>query len=327
MLKRQVVPLSRTASVVPWALAHDGRSFFASVYSSTFSGVARISATKLQMTKIRAFPDAEDDQAGGAFDGRWLVWREYHGFDTFDDFTVWAWDSRTGQVRQIGASTRSPSGAFWGSPWRDADVRQGVATWAQGIGPDGLAAVHVYNLHSDQGMVVREGHPLGPFLLAGHLVAWPESSAPGAETRMYVANAVSGTRVRVPRALRVLRGVSGLATDGRRIAYPDDSYKTLWWAPSLHRKAQEIVAARGLNHIDNSVQIAGPYIGFGMWPRFFVGDARRRRYLQISGRGGYTEVDGRSLLVVYSSPVKELHPILKIAFVPLRDLPPIPACS
>jgi len=55
VLEHHVVPLSRTTSLVPWAMAHDGRSFFGSVYSPAFSGVARISATAKQMTRIRAY--------------------------------------------------------------------------------------------------------------------------------------------------------------------------------------------------------------------------------------------------------------------------------
>jgi hypothetical protein len=327
VLVRHVVPLSRTTSVVPWALTHDGRSFFANVYSSSFSGVARIDVRADRVAAIKAFPDAVNDQADGAFDGRWLVWHEYHGFTSFDDFTTWAWDSRTGELRQIGAATRAPVGGFWESPWRRPDVRRGIAAWAQGIGPDGLMAVHVHDLRSGRDLVVRRGHAQGPFLLAGHLVVWPESPAPDTETRMYAASAVTGSRVPPPPALRRVRGISGLATDGRRVAFPNDSYKSLWWSPSLHSIPRKIVAAHGLNYVDNSVRIGGRYIGFGMQPRVFVADTKSHRYIEISGRGGYVDVDRTSLLVAYSSRVKELHPILKIAFVPLHDLPPMPACA
>ena len=38
-------------------------------------------------------------------------------------------------------------------------------------------------------------------------------------------------------------------------------------------------------------------------------------------------VDSTALLVTYGPTKKVLHPVLRMAFVPLRDLPPIPACS
>jgi hypothetical protein len=327
VLAQHVVPLSRTTALVPWTLGHDGRSFFASVYSAHFAGVARISARTNRITKIKAFPGPMNDQADGAFDGRWLVWHEYHGFSSFDDFTTWAWDSRTGTLKQIGTATSAPSGGFWASPWRGPDVRRGIATWVQGTGPDGLTAVHVYDLHRGRDSVVRKGHAQGSLLLAGHLVAWPESPSPGAETRMYVASAVTGSRVAAPRALRSLRGVSGLATDGRRIAYPNGSYKSLWWSPSLRATPQRIVAARSLNYIDNSVQVGGRYVGFGMQPRIFVADTQTHRYLELSGRGGYTGVDRTSLLVLYAGRSKALEAPSRIAFVPMRALPPMPACA
>jgi hypothetical protein len=327
VLRRHIVPLSRTTSLVPWGLAHDGRSFFATVYSPAFSGVARISATKRQMTRIKAFPDPSFDQADGTFDGRWLVWNEYHGFDSFDDFTTWAWDTQTRKLTQIGAATRGPDGRLWESPWREPDVRGGIATWLQGSGPDELMDVHLYDLRSGEDRVIHSGHAQGSFLLAGHLVAWPESPSPGAETQIYAASTVTGGSVPAPRALRGLHGVSGLATDGRRIAYPDGPYKSLWWSSSLSSAPRKILAAGGLNHIDNSVQIGGRYIGFGIQPRVFVADTKKRRYVELSHSGGWTELDARSLLVLYATGSKALAAVAPIALVPLRDLPPMPACS
>jgi len=40
-LSHHVTAVSKTTAMVPLALAHDGRSFFAEVYSPRFSGVAR----------------------------------------------------------------------------------------------------------------------------------------------------------------------------------------------------------------------------------------------------------------------------------------------
>ena len=327
ILARHVVPLSRTTRLVPWALAHDGRSFFGTVHSSTFSGVARISATSSAMTRIRAFPDPDNDQADGAFDGRWLVWNEYHGFDSFNDFTTWAWDAQTRELRQIGAATRGPSGDFWQGPWRQPDVRHGIATWAQGSGPDDVAAVHVYDLRAGSDRIIHTGHGQGSFLLSGHLVAWPESLSRGAETRMQVASTRTGNLVPTPPALRGARGVSGLATDGRRIAYPNGAYTSLWWSSTLRASPRKIISSRGSTHIDNSVQIGGRYVGFGIQPRVFIGDTKTRRYLKIAAHGGWTRIDSRSLLVLFGTGSDAVDPVAPIAFAPLRDLPPMPACS
>lgn len=320
------MPLSRSVSLDPWTLAHDGRSFFATVYSPDFSGVARVDVPTARITRIKAFPEPTNYQADGAFGGRRLVWSEYHGFDSFDDFTVWSWDSWTGKLRKIGGATHAPDGRLWPSPWRQPDVRSGIATWAQGAGPDGRTAVHVFDLRSGLDRVVRVGRTQGSFLLDGNVAAWPESRASGGTAKMRAASALTGEPVRVPRALGALRGVSGLATDGRRIAYPNASYTSLWWASSLRTKPREILAAKDGGHVDNSVQVGRRYVAFGIQPRLFLGDTRTHRYVQIGAHSGWARLDARSLLVLYATGSKALDARAPIAFVSLRDLPPLPAC-
>ncbi|HZC31211.1 MAG TPA: hypothetical protein VE261_06795, partial [Gaiellaceae bacterium] len=118
VLRRHVVAITKTTPMVPIALARDGHSFFAEVHSASFAGVARIDTTTGSLAKIKEFPDSQFDQAWGAFDGRWLVWNEYHGYDNFNDFTTWAWDAQTHALTQLGAATRASDGQFWESPWR-----------------------------------------------------------------------------------------------------------------------------------------------------------------------------------------------------------------
>jgi hypothetical protein len=310
-------------------LGHDGRSFFATVYSRRgFSGVAGINAKSGQMTRIKRFPSRGSYQAGGAFDGRWLVWNQWHGFSSFDDFTTWAWDSRTGRLLRIGSARRGPNGSFWPSPWRSPDVRDRVATWTQGSGPNGLTDVHVYNLKSTHGTVIHTGHSQGAFLLSGRLVAWPESPGPNAYTKMYTASTATGKPVSAPVALRGLAGVSGLATNGDAIAYPDRSFKSLWWSPSLQQPPQEIASASRLHYIDNSVQIGRRYLGFGEQPALFVGDTKMHRYTKIGDHNGWILVDDHTLLVLQpSSMSKSLYARNTIAVIQTNDIPPLPTCS
>ena len=318
MLSHHVVALSRSTSLVPLALARDGHSFFATIYSRRFSGVGEIDARTSAVTRIKAFPDPQLDQAWAAYAGRWLVWNEYHGFDSFNDFTTWAWDTQAHRLTQLGAATRRPSGQYWDSPWHGPDVRGGTAVWVQGVGPDQLGDVHAYNLRTGRDVIVRHGHPGGAFLLDHHVLVWAEASAPGVPTRMHAASALTGAPARLPRAFRMLRNVTGLQTDGQRIAYPDAHYKSLWWSPSPGAKPFEVVATRHLDHVDNSVQVGGRYIGFGIQPRVFVGDTKTRRYIEITPHGGWTRVDARSLLVLYATGAKAFDARAPIAFVPLN---------
>jgi hypothetical protein len=327
VLSHHIVALSRSTALVPIALARDGHSFFASIYSRRFSGVGEVDERTSVVTRIKAFPDPQFDQASAAYSGRWLVWNEYHGYDTFNDFTTWAWDTQAHKLEQLGAATRAPSGQFWDSPWRGPDVRDGLATWVQGIGPDQLGAVHAYNLRTGNDLVVRQGHPGGAFLLDGGTVVWVEASARGVPARMHAASALTGAQVPLPRALQTLRDVTGLQTDGSRIAYPDAQYRSLWWARSPRDDPYEVVSPRHLHHLDNSVQVAGRFVAFGMHPDLFLAEPSLRRYVELTNRGGFAWVNSAALLVVYGPTKKVLHPILRMSFVRLRDLPPMPACA
>jgi hypothetical protein len=320
------VGVSRRASVIPWAGGGDGRTFFASLYLRSFSGVVRIDARTSHVTRIRSFPSARNDQADGSFDGRWLVWNEYHSLtDFFADFTTFAWDSRTGSVRQIGRARRDANGDFWPGPWRQPDVRGGLATWAQGTGPAGAGEVHVYDLRAGVDRVVRSGHPQGSFFLAGPIVVWPESLRPGTTTTMRAADARTGEGVPTPPALAQLRGVSGLFTDGRAIAYPNARYTELWWSPSPNTRPRRIYRTkRAADHVDNSVRVAGRYIIFGSQPIGYLVDTRTRRYMPMGVLGD--AIDRRAVIVSPPTTGKALHPRSTIMFVPFRSLPRLPRC-
>ena len=189
---------------MPFALAHDRRSFFAAIHRQASRGSRRSTRERVRSGTSRRSRIRPLDQADGAFDGRWLVWSEYHSLSGLDDFTVWAWDSRSGQVTQIGAASGASAGEFWPSPLRAPDALNGIATWVQGTGPEGIAAVHVYDLRTGRGTIIHRGHAQGSFLVGRRLVGWPESPGPGRVTRMRVASALTGKSGKVPRALRAL---------------------------------------------------------------------------------------------------------------------------
>jgi hypothetical protein len=317
-----LVALSRHVSMVPWTLGHDGRTFFASLYSKKFSGVVRVDASTSRYTPIRRFPNAHNDQADGSFDGRWLVWNEYHSLSNWDDFTTWSWDSHTGQVRQIGAARRSPSGDFWPSSWRQPDVRDGLATWTQGAGPNGLGDVHVVELVSGRDRIVRQGHPEESFFVAGGVVVWPESMKPDALSEMKAADAHTGRPVAPPPGLLKLRGGMAFGTDGTAYAFPGPDWLSLNWSPSMDKAPQLLFSSRLGHPVDNSIQAAGRYVSFGVAPHLYLADTKTKCYVELNP-GGWTRLDATSLVILKPSKVKANHALCDIVFVRLSVLPPM----
>jgi hypothetical protein len=326
VLNSGLVGLSRRASVVPLALANDERSFFAEIYTKAYSGVVEMNARTGRYTEIKSFPDPVNDQTSGSFDGRWLVWDEYHSLNGLDDFTVWSWDSRTGRLRQIGAATRSPGGVFWPSSWQAPVALNGYATWEQGAGENGLGDVHVVDLGNGRGRVVRRGHVGGSFLVDGSLVVWPESMKPGALTVMRAASATTGRAVATPLALRNLRGGLAPVTDGKALAYETDKWRSLWWSPSIDVAPRRVFSTTTPDFIDNWVHLAGRYVSFTVWHKAYLADTSSGRYIQISP-GGDTHLGAKSLALSKPPKTKTMHALKDVVFLPLKSLPPIPPCE
>jgi hypothetical protein len=311
---RHLVPLPKSVAVYPFAFGHD-HSFFASVHSRHgFSGIVRIDGDSGYMTEIKAFPHVPLVQAGGGFDGRWLVWTVWPGQgEASVPWTIWAWDSRTGRIWKVGAARRHRDGA-WDRTWIDPDVRGGFAAWGQ------ARSIHLYDLRTRHDLVIRPSHPGWPRLFAGHLAAWS-----GSNSMTYAVSALTGKPVSVPRALRGVNSLLGLGTDGHAIAYP--KLKSLWWSPSLRQPLRKVLTARGSHWFDYPLHVGGGYIGLGMEPGLFVGSTRAHRYVRISRWGSV--LAGRRALVVDepASQSKSVYAPTRVAFIPLGDVPAMPPCA
>jgi len=325
VLKSGLVSLSRHTSIVPIALSNDGRSFFAEIYTKTYSGVVRIDASNSRYTEIKRFPDPVNDQASGNFDGRWLVWAEFHSLYDQGDFTVWSWDSRTGRLGKIGSATRSPSGKFWPGSSQAPVALAGYATWEQGSGANGLGEVHVVDLANGQDRVVRHGHPGGSFLIDGPLVVWPESMKPNTLTVMRAANARTGRAVATPQALRNLHGGLAPVTDGRELAYATNDLASLWWASSLAASPRRVYTAPNDGFLGVPLAASGRYASFSVAPVLYIADAVLGRYIEIN-QGGWARVGATAIVLLKPSAKKALHGISDVIFLPLKSLPLIPPC-
>ena len=301
---------------------HDGRSLFAAIYSPGFSGVAEIDARRMRSSRSRRFRTRPEDQAGGP-DGRRLVWAEYHSLTSLGDFTV-GLGPCSKKSDKIGLPRNHPA-AILGQSFADARRAGRIATSVQGIGPGGVAAVHVYNLRTG-----RADHP--PRSRAGLLPlrGAPRRLARVARPRPRDEDACRLGAHRQARrcatALRALDGVRVSPPTRHRIAYPDAPYRSIWWSPSPRRRPRrsspharattsttrcrsapvrrlrDLAASVRRRHADASLRRSG-------WPRRL--DSGRRHH----AAGGLRLLD------------KGGQPRLRLALVPLGKLPPIPACT
>ena len=189
-MKRSVARTTRVPTY-PIALSADGSRIFVSTYGRDFSGVAELAVASGKLHPIHAYAHPDRDQAGGAFDGRYLVWFEHHSLYGLDDLTAYSYDTRNGVVRTIGQRHTDPQGKPYPSPWQDPVAGAGYAAFALGSGVGGLTDVVGVALATGTSKVLRRGHTQGPIMVATTVI-WPESAAPGVETTLRAVDVRTG---------------------------------------------------------------------------------------------------------------------------------------
>ena len=323
-LASHVVELSRHVSVAPIAIAGDGHSFYAEIYSKSYSGIVKIDAITSHYVKIQR----DTYWAMGSADERWFVWADQvNGYGATR--AIWSWDSRTGRLRRIMAPRRSIDGE-WPSASNPV-VRGDYATWSQGA-TDYVSDVHVVDLSNGRDRVIYSGSASEPFFLSGSVVAWVENvSAPKSKNPDFVlraANALTGRRVTLPRGLRDLPsfGATTLVTDGGAFVYSPE-WLSLWWSPSLATPSRRVFPIRRQGRqLENSLQQAGHYVSFQT-------QTGGTDYLVDASNGGYVKMEWpiellNTKVMVFGgpSPSKAAHSIHDVSFVPLKSIPAIRSC-
>jgi hypothetical protein len=320
VLASHVVALSRHVSVRPIAIA-DGHSFYAYVYSKSYSGIVKVDAVTSRYERIR-----RDRYGPGSSDGRWFVWADQiDGYGTTR--AIWAWNSRSHRLRRISGSMRSGDGKWW------------VATWSQSAHDGRQSEVHVVDLRTGRNRVIYRGSASQPFLLSGHMVMWTEDvRAPGSKDPIFVlraADAITGRRVPLPKTLRNLpsRGAATLVSDGEGFVYSAGPRESLWWSPSLEIAAWHVFSLKNESGdwIENPLELAERYVLFGA--QTGIGNAS---FLVDVKTGGYLEIDRvfpgplskDAVTFGAQTTIKSSHPMIDaIYFIPLGALPTIHACS
>jgi hypothetical protein len=76
--------------------------------------------------------------------------------------------------------------------------------------------------------------------------------------------------------------------------------------------------------VDNSLQISGRYVFFGVQPRSYVADASTGRYVSIGA--GWSRMSSVGLVVQRPSAGKASHAIADVDFLRRASFPPVPRC-
>lgn len=186
------------------------------VRSGTGAEVAVVSAAG-EVTRIRQDDGGDQGQAGGAYDGRFAVWKDYPTPQSLDLFTVWMWDRDTGKLAKIGGS-RGPTDNPFPSAWADPVMGSGHATWIEGVDATGASRVQVVDLETGSVWTAWTGHPT-PGAIVGTAIVWGEGPSVGAPNVARAVDLATHQATTPPAALDHEQGLFSLASDGSAMAW------------------------------------------------------------------------------------------------------------
>jgi hypothetical protein len=307
----RALPASLHAEVVPLGVTAGGTTAYASAWTTDFAGVAALSLGSGRLRRIARFPDPANDQAEGAWGGRWLVWTQTMSLTSLDSFTVRAWDSVTGRTLLLGHSLAGPGGTPWPSPWHAPAVSGHFAAWAQGSGPGGVVQIRVADLRTGRVRVVATGHVQAPFFDKG-LVVWPASTAPGTLTSLHAYDVTTGEAAALPPVLRGVSGTDFVVTDGTRTAYFDPGLKRLYYSPAQDQAAAVVLRLPGGNEFANLGMAAGA-LAWTTTRATYLASTTSGGYVRVTPAYGFAVTGAGSAVLVSDAPVsRSAHPALAL---------------
>ncbi len=315
----RAIPASLHAEVVPLGVTADGTLAYVSAWTGRFAGVAALGLATGRLRPITRFANPADDQAYGAWGGRWLVWAQSTSLTSLDDFTIHAWDSVTGRTLLLGRSLAGPGGTPWPSPWRPPAVSGHLAAWAQGSGPGGLVQIRLADLTTGRVSVIASGHLQAPFFFRD-LVVWPASTRPGMLTSLHAYNVATARTAPLPVVLRGVRGTDFVVTDGTRTAYFDPGLTRLYFSPSADQAATVVLRLPDGEEFSN----------LGMARGALAWTTTRATYLASTATGGYVRVTpaygfavtgtGPAVLISDAPATRSAHPALALHVLDAADI-------
>jgi hypothetical protein len=293
---QRTVPQSLDANVFPFGLSANGTTLYASVRTAGFKGIAAITLATWTVREAQAFASPHD----GAFEsgeGPWIAWSEFYSASDQSDYTVYAWDSVTGQLRTLGHSLRGPDG-WWPSPWSAPAVSGHYAAWPVGDGPGPVDKLMLADLATGRERAIYQGDALQPFFDGGLLV-WPASARPGGPTTLRAASVTSGRPAVLPAALQGV-GVhaSEITSSSGRTAYIiGPEYSKLYYSPSPSEPARVVLTLPAGEQFA-AIEMGQGWLAWTTTTATYLASTRTGSYVQVTPIYGLAAGQGSGVVAI-----------------------------
>lgn len=315
-----------------FAVSPNGSEYFATKYSSAWSGVVGVFPATGIVDEISRFPDPElfqDQVLSAAFDGRWLVWTESYTLQAPWPATLMAWNAQTNQVLTLfGSPSASQGGVVVGA------LAKGVLAWAEGIGKH--TTVQLFNLNTRTDRIIFRG-AAGTPVFWGSKILIPVGAR--STNHLVAYSSRTGKAIGLPSGLRQVRGVAvgSLAATPEEVVWTNASGRSTWLWRRGNKRAQEVGtdALYAISTGPPPAVLANSDVLWWNGEASMIVDPQRGSMARFMATSGATTFEGGPatnrdmILSAYSPPGAskiELMPTLT-SLVNVAKLSPLPGCS
>jgi hypothetical protein len=294
----------------PFSLSPDGRTVYAAVQGPDgLNELAAINDSTWTIVSHHPLGGADDVALAGG-QGPWIAYDVYPSAYNQTDFTVYAWNTVTGQVRKLGGSIKGAQGT-WPSPWWYPAASGQYAAWTVGDGPGSVDKVMLADLATGQESAVYQGHALEPFFYDGLLV-WPQSAqaqgiTQGVTTLMAI-NVSSGKPASLPLALQGSHAQYNIVTSGGQVAYiVPPAYNELYYSAAPGQPSRVVLTQSGAQTFTD-VEVGPGWIGWTT-NATYLANTRTGAYVKVTPQWGDLTGTNSPVIVIgdYVSK-KDSHP-------------------
>ncbi|WP_418956417.1 hypothetical protein [Streptomyces tritici] len=259
----------------------------------------------------------EHQLLAAGFDGRHAVFAVLEGRTLDSPWSLYAWDSRTGEARRLARADRP-------GPLPRPVLADGTVHWAQGVG-GGRATVYAAPAAGGPPRAVHTGVLDAPFA-AGRLLVWREAAGPG--TRLAAVDRASLRPAALPAPIAALRDVRAVASDGTTWAWVagEERQRLMVWRTGDARPVAAVTGSPGADGVDQ-VRVNGRLVTWRTPETSYALDPAAGSYARITPPYGYAQGGGGTLAVAYSegnAKTAGARPVIQV--VRADGLPALPAC-
>ena len=241
---------------------------------------------------------------GATFDGRYLAYRVDHAYSSFEDFSVYVWDSQaTKRPVEIAHGEPDAHGELMQTPFVDPVLADGWVYWTQTRDADpGHTVLSGYRLSDGHLERLSRGYGRAPVRFGDALV-WADSAKPASASTLRMIDLATHQPLTLPAQLAGVKGPFYLAGNPATLAWVGGSkgqqlwvWRTGWPDPRLL-----------VGDADSAQfpKIAGDVVVYGAQDAVYAADLRSWSYAKVTPQYGGIDADGGPVVTVGYAPTSK----------------------